>query len=470
MTTQELYEKFNDLLLRNSWWQKFVNSQFIKMFAVMGSQVIYAAQVAAAKALTEGFISTATRRSSILAAAEDKGYIGRLITPANGTAKVTNKTAGNVALPLYTTLVSDAQYAYMLMEPLTLIAEEVKAGVAVKQLEKQRITVTVDNETEFLSVTLSKELTARCAQIDVYVTEGGKPVMWKHNAQFRLSKRNSRDYVMFYRPTEQIGIRFGDGSIGKMPGEGESILIDVWLSDGDVTLVQGQTLTPTGANGEFANSVEVVTDTPITNGAGFESTEETRNRAQYYVAYDEQVIWGGDYKHFLRTVIPDMSWINVWGEKEQEAADGFKSLANINAVFLCGHKPGMTQDEIGAEMIASLENVPNELNKTFRHVPTNEKPFTLSLTGISTKTINLEEAKRKIRSALENGAGRDAAISDSYDSDEFTRITPNKVWAIVENTELLTSFKITIAGMTDVVALNDFVYLDVVNSTIDLSY
>ncbi|MCZ4061365.1 hypothetical protein O3W44_22805 [Pantoea sp. LMR881] len=59
-----------------------------------------------------------------------------------------------------------------------------------------------------------------------------------------------------------------------------------------------------------------------------------------------------------------MSWINAWGEKEQEAQDGFKSIANINTVFLCAHKPGMTQDEIGAAMLAALANVPNELNKT----------------------------------------------------------------------------------------------------------
>ncbi|WP_337016497.1 baseplate J/gp47 family protein [Pantoea agglomerans] len=470
MTTQDLYEKFNDLLLRNSWWQRFVNSQFIKMFAVMGSQIIYAAQVAAAKALTEGFISTATRRSSILAAAEDKGYVGRLITPATGTARVTNKTAESVALPLYSTLISDAQYPYMLMEPLTLVANEVRSGVAIKQLERQRITVVVDNETEFLSLTLSKELTARCAQIDVYVTEKGKEILWKHNAQFRLSKKNSRDYVMFYRPTEQIGIRFGDGSIGKMPGEGESILIDVWLSDGDITLVQGQTLTPTGDHSSLANKVQLVTDSPITNGTGFETTEETRNRAQYYVAYDEQVVWGGDYKHFLRTVISGMSWVNVWGESEQEAQDGHRSLANINTVFLCGHKPGMSQDEIGAAMLSALKNVPNDLNKSFRHVPTNEKPFTISLSGVATKTINLEEAKRKIRSALETGAGRDSKASDSQSTEDFNRVTHNKIWALVQETGLLMSFNISITGMSEVVGLNDFVYLDVENSTVELRY
>ncbi|MCZ4061243.1 hypothetical protein O3W44_22190 [Pantoea sp. LMR881] len=165
-----------------------------------------------------------------------------------------------------------------------------------------------------------------------------------------------------------------------------------------------------------------------------------------------------------------MSWINAWGEKEQEAQDGFKSIANINTVFLCAHKPGMTQDEIGAAMLAALANVPNELNKNFKHVQTNEKPFTLDMTGTALKTVNLVEAERKIRSVLESNAGRDSVGSDTNDTDEYSRVTRNKIWAIVQETELLSSFNISITGMSDAVALNDFVYLDVTNSTITLTY
>lgn len=76
MNIQALQDKFNGLLQANSWWRKFTNSQFIQMMAVFGAQIIYAAQSTADRGLTEGFISTATKRSSILAAAEDRNYIG----------------------------------------------------------------------------------------------------------------------------------------------------------------------------------------------------------------------------------------------------------------------------------------------------------------------------------------------------------------------------------------------------------
>ncbi|MCZ4061367.1 hypothetical protein O3W44_22815 [Pantoea sp. LMR881] len=39
---------------------------------------------------------------------------------------MSNKTDSEVALALYSTLISDAQYAYMLMEPITLVAGEVE--------------------------------------------------------------------------------------------------------------------------------------------------------------------------------------------------------------------------------------------------------------------------------------------------------------------------------------------------------
>lgn len=73
--------------------------------------------------------------------------------------------------------------------------------------------------------------------------------------------------------------------------------------------------------------LEVVTTTPITGGSGFESTEDTRYRAQYYVPFDEQVVWGGDYNYFIRRHVPGLSWLAVWGEQQQEAATGKKTFS-----------------------------------------------------------------------------------------------------------------------------------------------
>lgn len=34
---------------------------------------------------------------------------------------------------------------------------------------------------------------------------------------FRLANSTSQVYVEFYKPSEQLGVRFGDGLIGKIP-------------------------------------------------------------------------------------------------------------------------------------------------------------------------------------------------------------------------------------------------------------
>lgn len=99
MTITELLDKFNTKLNENPWWSRFVNSQFVQMQAVFGAQVIYIARTFASRALTEGFISTATRRASILAGAEDRSYVGRFVSASYGTTSITNKTDRDVTLP-----------------------------------------------------------------------------------------------------------------------------------------------------------------------------------------------------------------------------------------------------------------------------------------------------------------------------------------------------------------------------------
>ncbi|SMP81069.1 hypothetical protein SAMN02744783_04799 [Serratia sp. CC22-02] len=470
MTSQEILEKFTALIQQNVWWSRFVNSQFMKMLAIMLSQIIYAAQTAAEKALTEGFISTATKRSSILAGAEDRGYVARQIMPSYGTSSVTNKTQIQQSLPIYADLISDEQKRYMLVEPLVLKPGETRHGVPTKQLEREQLIFDVENETEFLSFTLTKAMTKRCVSIDVSVTDNGVARRWEENPQFRLSNKNSLHYVKFYRPTEQIGIRFGDGSIGKMPAGGEQVILDVWLSDGDITLVQGQTLTPYAGSSDLSGKIEVKTETPITNGAGYETTEETRNRAQYFTAYDGQVVWGADYKFYLRTQIPNISWINAWGEKEQEKSTGVHSLKNINTVFFCGHKKGLTQEQMESVVLSAFQDIPNELNKNFVYVKTNERPFTINVTGVVKKNEVIVDAEKKIRDELEARAGRDSSNFERDESGEFARVSHNEVWAIIQSTGLLSKFKLEIINMSEAAALNDFIYLDVKKSKFELKY
>ena len=92
-----------------TWWSRFVNSQFVQMHAIFGAQLIYIARTFASRGLTEGLISTATRRSSILAVAEDRSYVGRFVSASYGTTSITNKTDRDITLPAGAELLANDQ-------------------------------------------------------------------------------------------------------------------------------------------------------------------------------------------------------------------------------------------------------------------------------------------------------------------------------------------------------------------------
>lgn len=471
MNFEQLYNLFNQSLQNNSWWKRFTNSQFIRMVAVFGAQIIYFASQKADRALTEGFISTATKRSSILAAAEDIGYVGRLIVPSSGTLSITNKGTQRISLPLFTSMISEKQLPYTLMETVELDPGHTRLGIKVSQQEL--VTVSQQNSTqqEFLSIVLTKEVTQKTVSLEVYVTQNGKKELWKENPQFRLATANSKNYVRFYKPTEQLGVRFGDGNIGMAPAANSTVDLNVWTSAGDTTLTTGQRLRLTGMQQYLDSQIMILTDSVVTGGAGMESTEETRNRAMYYVAYDNQVIWGADYEKFIKDSVPAISWINIWGEGQQEAADGVKKIENINTIFICGHIPGKTQAQFETTIKTALVGVPNELNKRFKYVATNELPYTVKLLGTAYKNFQLSDVETVIKQVLEAKFGKDATVETiGGNMGELYELAQNNIWAAVQSLGMMSKFTVEIDGLTPATKLNDFNYLDLATSTVTVTY
>ncbi|STL40233.1 putative baseplate structural protein [Escherichia coli] len=123
-------------------------------------------------------------------------------------------------IPKNMPLISDDQYPYMTMDVCRLV--DGTGTVEVAQLEIQEVTYTVTAAKEFLEVVLSKALTAVCYKLEVFVTTDGKTTQWSSSTMFRLAGSKSQVYVEFYKPSEQLGVRFGDGLIGQIPPEGST--------------------------------------------------------------------------------------------------------------------------------------------------------------------------------------------------------------------------------------------------------
>lgn len=63
-TKDSIRAEFEELVEKDSFWSKFVGSQFVSMLTLFITQIVYRCFQYADAALAEGFISTATRRSS----------------------------------------------------------------------------------------------------------------------------------------------------------------------------------------------------------------------------------------------------------------------------------------------------------------------------------------------------------------------------------------------------------------------
>lgn len=469
-TKASVQAEFEALVENDSFWSRFVGSQFVSMLALFITQIIYRCYQYADAALAEGFISTATRRSSILAAAETNGYVGSKPSPSTGPVEITASSPGAPAsIPQYTTFISDDQYPYMTMSECKF-TEDGKATVEVAQLEIQEVTYTVTAAKPFLEVVISKELTAVCHKMEVFVKIDGTNTLWQPSTMFRLANNNSEIYVEFYKPSEQLGVRFGDGQIGKIPPEGATITLRIWCTNGDITLVAGQTLTPVDDAAELANYISVKTMAPITNGTDAETTEVTRNRAQYYLAYDNQVVWGGDYTYFLIRNIPGMTWVTAWGEREQEKLDGALNVKNINNIFISGWHPQKTQEELEALVMEAFSTVPNQLNKVFTYTPVNKLPFRVELTGVISPSLTTATVLSELRAALEGRFGRDSTSFDPKSVGEYILIKKKDLWAYIEGLGYFHDFSLEFADWHESNGLFDFVYLDVENSIFDIDY
>lgn len=457
-------DKLTKLIEGNSWWSQFAGSQFVTMLATFISQMVYRCQQFASAALMEGFISTATKRGSILAASEDRSYVGSRVTPSKGRAILTNTSTQTMSLPQYTTFLSDDQYPYLTDDVVTVPVEGT-ATVGLTQMEIVEITTTVTGEQPFYSVLLSRALTEVCYKVDVLMTINDIETQWTKSTQFRMATSTSKVYVEFYKPTDQLGIRFGDGTIGMIPPSGATIKLRVWCSNGDTTLLANQDLTPSNDYAYLADYITAKTDTSITGGTDIESIEATRNRAMYYLSYDNQVCWSEDYTYYLKRNLPATTWLAAWGEEQQEKLAGHSDVSFINRIFISGWFPGKTQAELKELIMTTLQNVPNPLNKRYVYVDAAEKPFTITLTGTIPKSLTLSVVLSELKTALEERFGKDSKYFDPDDLGSYELIKVKDLWSFIDQQGYFTKFEIEVNDMQDSNGFNDFVYLDVEGST-----
>lgn len=460
---KEYKATFEAIITKHSWWARLQGSQFVIMISTFVGQMVENAKNFAERCLQEAHLSTATKRSSILAAAEDKGYIGRKIMPSTGTVEVLNLTDSVLALPRETPLISNSALEYVTVTAVEIPAHA-RVQVPISQLVLRVFKVVVEQEQKFLEIILPKNVTAKAHKVDVYVAPpNGASELWEKRYMFRRTGARDKCYAELYKPTDQLGVRFGNNINGRIPSIGSEITLKVWTTEGDTTLINNQPLELTGGLAYLNDALEIKTLTPIVGGAKAESDEETRAGALYVTPFDNQIVWDDDYSHFIKQNIANITWVNAWGEEEQEAQAGAPNFEFINKIFVSAYSTKLEQPQL-SELIVNLLNSTDYLNKRYVYVEAKDKPFTISIIGTATGEKDLVQVKKVIRETI------DATYGKKPTNERPKELLEKDLNSMVRELNLLHDFSLDWSNYPTSVLLEDYVYIDMALSTVDVRY
>lgn len=450
-----------NILKRSSWWSRHLGSQFVAYLVLFISQAIERARAYADRSLQESFLTKATNRASILAGAEDVSYVGLKISPSTGKANIANKGSKRLNMQAMAQCISSQQVRYSILDTVTLDAG-MTAEYNVAQIEVKTQTYNVTDDQDWFSILLDSSLTVQIHKIIVRVN--GE--QWVDAFKFRGCTPDSKAYMEFYKATDQLGIRFANGIAARKPVEGDVIELELWLTKGDTTLLDGQKLELIDTDSFRVSSVEaeIKTTTSVIGGLEGEDIESIRNGALYTTVYDDQISWDSDYITFIKNNVAGVTWLNVWGEGAQEKLTGQKDLRNINKIFICAYSSSKSDEKLHEEILALFEGKEG-YNENYESVARKDLPYTLTLTGSLIGGKSIEDAELAINEMLTKQFGKDSARNE--------QVYHNEIWRAIEAmaTELeIRHFEVVCEGLIDDIPIDSYHYLDVENSTVEFTY
>lgn len=466
ITREESALYFRQLLGSKASWKKLASSQFVNQLSVFASWCLRESLWRLERLYQEFFISTAINRSSILAHVEDREYIPRKRKPASGVISIQNNGKGVMTIPVYTPFISAEEREYLTMKAVS-IAARTTVEIPVSQMEISVITYGIPREEAFhsylLTVAQSEKLSSFTVELD---TDGTGFKFWTYARLFQNSGPNDQVYDEFYSHTGQTGIRFGNGVFGKMPPLNAVMRLTIYLTDGETSLLAGQTLSMLAEINDTSGApatVKAESGTPIDNGGNSETLEEIRANLHYWSIYNEKLIWADDYTFFIRKQIDDIVWTKAWGEEEQEKISGF-DVHNINRIFVTAYAPDTPT--LADDVMAKFLNV-KLLNRRFTWVEPIHSTFSIAVSGRVARTVIASEVITAISEALVTDYGRDSKTrkNEVYTKDFYKLINATSYFG-----DSNSYFEVTISGKTVPTALEEMISIDMDSTVINLDY
>lgn len=459
-------EKMRSLLAEMPSWKSLASSQYVRQLSVFMGWAVEDAAFKVERAMQEGFIDTALNRSSILAHGEGMEYMPRKPVPAQGRVSVLNQGETSFTIPRERELMSDARTVFTLVDTVVVPAGE-SVEASVQQRSRQSLEFTIDERKPFYEILMGRDVSPRIVSFRVFVSENGQAFTeWKYDRLLTNSYPDSLVFDEFYHFTDQIGIRFGNGDFGKIPEAGSVVRIDLIETEGDTVLLEKQSLYPVDEirddKGQIASAQIVVCET-IQHGENQEDTEEMRRDLHYAPVYNERLVWGNDYKYFLRRRFPEIVFAVAWGEETAEKMWGYK-LEHINKIWICAYSPDR---EIKDAAMAAVRDVPF-MCRNFQWYEPEHVQFSLNIQGRVLKDCVIAEARESIVRALDAAYGKSSPTRRDV-------VLVHEVYEVIYSTGYFEKdsgawFEVQIKGQPRAELIYQMVSIDMDTTRIDLAY
>lgn len=351
---QELVERMTTLLAEKEGWgdsyESSMGQTLIQLIADSTDILHYMQE----RRVREGYLPTASIRSSIMARASERGYRPRRNVSSSGTVKIrlvddqgkTIAPEGNIFLPRYTKITfgenNFVSNEDVLITPTdTEIEFEVIEGVAVKETYNPLDDTTFFGQNGYILISNYEQVEDQSIVIndasdnewlDIRKSYDGKPALGSLSFASPSSK-----YYDIKISVDGMRLIFGNDTFGAAPVQ---TLTVEWIesSGADInvaatglefqldssTLTDDINVTPPN---EY--SYEITNITPIRGGLDAESIEDIRLKAPEYFKSGGRAVTGEDYDFWLvRSGAGGIIDVNTYGEQELGV-----TVYNMNHVF-----------------------------------------------------------------------------------------------------------------------------------------
>ncbi len=278
----------------------------------------------------EMFIDTSITRASAVSHAKALGYTPTSMKSSTATVTI---TVSDVALSqttltmpagtAFNTRVNDVDYQFVTVGDITTTSDNgifSFSDVVVYEGTRVQYQYTVNSsnlEQQFIIPSSSVDTSTLVIRVQTSGTDT-TTTTYTLNSDYATLISTSTVYFLQEVENGQFEIYFGDGVVGKKPIDGNIVILDYVITNGEAS--EGASIfTSASSIGGYSN-ISVTTVSSASGGGNAETVDSIKFNAPLKYASQGRAVTPDDYKSILPSVYSNIKSVQVWGGEDNDPA------------------------------------------------------------------------------------------------------------------------------------------------------